>query len=151
MSAIRKAVSTHADTLGGLFLLAFGLLVVWKGSQYPLGTLNHLGPGAFPLGVGVVLCGFALGVIFSSSDRADEPPRVSFRAFFFVLLGMLAWALLAPRFGLVPATIALVMISTFAQRPFHLRTAALVALVLSAGGVLVFLQGLRIPLAAIDW
>jgi len=151
MPTVGRQLSNHAETIGGLALLAFGFLVVWKGSHYPLGSLNHLGAGAVPVGVGVVLCGFGLAIAVTSGETEGPAPQISLRIFVPVILGMLSWALIAPHFGMVPATIALVMISALAQKPVRLGTAALVALGLSAGGVLVFLQALRIPLAAIDW
>ena len=132
-------------------LIALGVYVTWQGADYSLGTTRRLGSGAVPVGLGIAMVGLGIATLFETLRENAPPPDFALRPFMAVLLSMVAWTILAPRFGLVPATVSLVMICALAQRPMRLISAAIAAAVLSAAGVLIFLTGLRIPLKSFDW
>lgn len=137
------------EVAGGVCFLLIGITVTWIGSEYPLGSLQRLGAGAFPVASGVTMAGFGIAIILAGLKAGTPPPEVSLRAFLSIPLGMLAWAVVAPRYGLIPATVCLVVICSFAQRPVRPLTMLMVAVVLSIAGTVVFLKGFGIPLAAI--
>jgi hypothetical protein len=68
-----------------------------------------------------------------------------------VFVAIIAWIEIVPRFGLVPGTIALVVIATFAQRQPRLLTTAVTAVVLSFLGVAIFIWGLGARLQAVSF
>ena len=48
--------SLHKDVWGGALMVAIGAGVVWwTALQYPIGTLQRMGPGYFPLALGIIL------------------------------------------------------------------------------------------------
>jgi hypothetical protein len=136
---------------GGASVIALGLAVALISASYPVGTIGRMGPGYLPLVVGILMT--VLGVLILVGDLRsgadDEPIRM--RPFFLVLAGVVAWAEIAPRFGLVPATIALVVVVSFAQeRPQALMT-AITAAVLSFLGVAIFVWGLGVRLPVVQF
>jgi putative tricarboxylic transport membrane protein len=134
---------------GGVAVTALGAAIALISASYPVGTIGRMGPGYLPLVIGILMV--VLGVFILIGDlRAgtDEEP-IRMRPFFLILAGVVAWGEIAPHFGLVPATIALVVIVAFAQeRPRPLMT-AVTAVVLSFMGVAIFIWGLGSRLEAV--
>lgn len=139
----------YMDALAGALLVLLGIAVTWISvANYPLGTASRMGPGMFPAGLGVVLA--FLGVILALQSLRRPGPKPDIRVFspFFVLGGIAAFAALIVPFGLIPAIVAIIVISSLADlriRPFSLILSC-IGLSLLAPFVFVFLLGLQIPL-----
>ena len=43
------------DYLGGVLMIALGLGAALEGSTYSIGSLSRMGPGFFPVALGVIL------------------------------------------------------------------------------------------------
>lgn len=139
--SVRFGAAAHRLFAGLLFLL--GGVVAYYGWQYGLGQLNDIGPGAFPLGLGILLMALAL-----LSGRRQETTVESRRVAPIVAipLGIAAWALLVDRIGLLVATLVLIALCGLAEiRPRPLRLGVL-AITLALVGYLVFVEGFRLPL-----
>ncbi len=134
---------------GGVTVTALGTAIALISASYPVGTIGRMGPGYLPLVIGILMAVLGLFILIGDLRAgADEEP-IRMRPFFLVLAGVVAWGEIAPRFGLVPATIALVVIVAFAQeRPRPLMT-AVTAVVLSFMGVAIFIWGLGSRLEAV--
>jgi len=134
---------------GGVAVTALGAAIALISASYPVGTIGRMGPGYLPLVIGILMVVLGLFILIGDLRAgADEEP-IRMRPFFLVLAGVVAWGEIAPRFGLVPATIALVVIVAFAQeRPRPLMT-AVTAVVLSFMGVAIFIWGLGSRLEAV--
>jgi hypothetical protein len=66
----------------GLLFTAIGLGTAIIASDYPLGTTRNIGPGCFPIMIGIVLTLLGVGVAFqgmsfSAPGPADEPTAAS--------------------------------------------------------------------------
>jgi len=137
------------SVLCGIPVVAIGAATIWITSGYPLGSAARMGPGYLPMACGILLV--ALGVAIMLFDREPiDTVRISaiLRPSLAVFAGLGAWAFLVQRYGLVPATLALVAIAAFAMpQPRPLAT-ILTAAALSAFGVFVFISGLNIRLSA---
>jgi hypothetical protein len=135
---------------GGVAVTALGTAIALLSASYPVGTIGRMGPGYLPLVIGILMVMLGLFILIGDLRAgADEEP-IRMRPFFLVLAGVVAWAEIAPRLGLVPATIALVVLVSFAQeRPQPLLT-AVTAAVLSFLGVAIFVWGLGVRLAAVQ-
>lgn len=140
---------------GGLLIAGFGALGIWEGMRHPSGTLTAMGPGFLPMVIGVILVGLAIAVSLESRliDRAEvgETALPSLRAALAIFSALVAFGYVVGRFGVVPATYALVILSAFAQSRPKLPTAVGVATVLSLIAVVVFIQGFGIPMRAFRW
>ncbi|UOM33280.1 tripartite tricarboxylate transporter TctB family protein [Acuticoccus sp. I52.16.1] len=136
--------------LCALAIVLFGAFVVWEGLHYSLGTGFQLGPGAFPVGTGAILMLLGVGVLLEPTSADDEAvPRL--RPVLAVGAGIIAWSYLVDRYGLYPATFALVGLSALGGRDLGPVAASAIALVLCVGGQLIFIQGLGLPLDAFKW
>ena len=138
-----------AELLGAAFVLLLGALVIFIASDYPMGTLNRMGTGYFPMILGVLLLivGAVLLLEVFTVERETRAP-FPFRPMVMVSLGIMAFACLVETLGLVAATVALVAVSSLAESPLRPVTTLIIAVAMSIIGVLVFIKGLGLPLSA---
>ena len=134
-----------------LLVILLGVFMIWEASGYPFGSLRRMGPGFFPVWLGVVLILFGAALLLEVSFLEVRRLAVPVRALVLVPLGLVAFALMVEPFGLVPATFVLIVLSALASRPVRLQVVFWTAVVVTAMGYLVFLRGFGIPLDAIGW
>jgi hypothetical protein len=151
---MRIAGVNSTELAGGSIAIAIGGFAVWEASGYTIGELSRMGPGYFPVALGVVMIGLGAALIFEGR-RADAEPaeNPAWRTLIAVLTGIGAFALLLERTGLVPASVALVLLAALAEPQYRPGQTVLLALAISAISVLVFtvLIGLPLPAFARWW
>lgn len=142
----------YRDIVGGMLLVVFGLAFTWyAASHYALGTLRQMGPGMFPAGLGVVLA--FLGVLLSAGAmfRPGTMPEIRIWTPLFVLAGVIAFALSIRPLGLIPAVLAVTIISSFAELKVRPLSLALLCLSLSLIAWVTFGLGLNLPIPMFRW
>lgn len=141
-----------ADMLGGLLMLAVGAAVTFASvSLYPLGTIQRMGPGMFPAGLGAILA--FLGVILAVRSIGVSGKRLDIRIVspIFVLLGIASFAFTIELFGLIPAIISIVVISSIAELKVNLVSLIVLCAILCALASLVFVIFLGLALPLVRW
>lgn len=133
----------RADLIFSYALLILGAVVTLAGGHYGLGSLNNIGPGAFPVGLGVLLMVLAL-LSLREASGLRETHRIA--PVLFVPLGIVAWGLLIDTAGLLVATIALIALYFFGEPRLKPFGGAVLALSLTAAGYVVFVLGLKLSL-----
>ena len=151
--ASRSEPSTRQDFIGGCLSVALGLFALLTASSYPMGSLLRMGPGFFPstIAVLIVLLGCALiGASFYSKPMPKQSnANIRFRPVLMIGLGIVLFALLLERTGLIPATLALVLVSSLAEPRWRPRRAAMLALAMAVLVYVIFIIVLQIPVAAV--
>ncbi len=141
------------DFLGGLLMLAFGLATVWQATSYDIGSLRRMGPGYFPLGLGVILG--VTGIILMLTAKAPATPATrlapEWRGWLCICVGIAAFVVLGLFGGLIPATFAVVFISALGDRQNTIGGAALLGVVMTAACVLIFWWLLQVPFPLFRW
>jgi len=136
------------DIAFGAFLILLALVALWETRALKIGTAADMGPGYVPRALAWIIMGF--GTAFAASGlraRRRAMPRFDLRSFLMVLLSLAVFALLLPKGGLALATFATLTCSTLAVSDFRWRESLLFAVVLTAFTVLLFVNGLGLPLA----
>lgn len=135
---------------GGLMTL-LGAAVTLDSTTYTLGTLTHMGPGMFPLMlgitltfVGVLILGTAIATPLSD-DEGILPEKPEWFAWGCILAGPIAFIILGEFLGLVVATFACVFIPALGDRTATLKGSAILAAGVTFFGVLLFSYVLKIP------
>ncbi len=135
---------------GGLMVLV-GLGVALEASTYPMGTLGHMGPGFFPLALGVILTLIGIFISATSLSPAGEesestlPDKPQWRGWLCILGGPLLFIVFGHYTGLLLATFACVFVSAFGDRETTLKEALTLATVVTVCGLLLFSYVLNIP------
>jgi hypothetical protein len=148
---LRARIGNPRDFLAGLLFIGIGIATVIGASDYPLGTIRNIGPGYYPilLGIALTLLGGAIALKgLKVSDEAADEDGFALRPLIMVVAAVVAFALLVRPFGLGPAIVALIVISSFAGRDFSILRVALlcIGMVALSWFVFVYLLGLSMSM-----
>jgi hypothetical protein len=135
------------DIAFGAFLILLAIVALWETRALAIGTAADMGPGYVPRALAWIIMAF--GTFFAVGGlRAVHRamPRFDLRSFLMVLLSLAVFALLLPKGGLAFATLATLACSTFAVAGFRWRESLLFAVILTVFTVLLFVNGLGLPL-----
>lgn len=165
----------NKDYYAGGLMTAIGLGVIYRGIDYQVGSLTQMGPGFFPVALGVVLtltgAAIALGALrtarlrtrrtagsdarglHAATGNPDAPTNASLdlRGPVCIALGIVAFVVFGQYGGLLPATFAVVFISALGDRQNSLFAALLLALVMVAIAFVVFWWALQVQLPLFQW
>jgi len=141
---------------GGLMIL-FGLVMALKGPSYRLGTLMHMGPGFLPTVLGVIL--ISLGIAIAGSAVATPegegedllPEHREWWAWGCILASPLAFMLFGAYGGMIPGTFACVFVAAMGDREATLKSAVVLAALVTVFGVGLFSYILQIPMPVLAW
>ncbi|MCY0093425.1 tripartite tricarboxylate transporter TctB family protein [Hoeflea ulvae] len=143
----------RVELTGSLALGAFGIFYTVKAFGYRMGTLSEMGPGFFPLVVGLMITSLAgiilLAGIWKERDKAWKKPDL--RAMFWTLCALVAFALLVRPFGIIPAVVVLILTCLAARSDTTWPQAAVIAAGLAILAYLLFIVGLGLNLSALRW
>ncbi len=147
-SAARNQHGNAPDIAFGAFLIILATVALWETRALAIGTAADMGPGYVPRALAWILMGFGLAFAASGFRATHRPlPGFDLRSFVMVLLSLAVFALLLPKGGLALATFATMACSTFAVSDFRWRESFVFAVILTAFTVLLFVNGLGLPLA----
>ncbi|TDD25521.1 tripartite tricarboxylate transporter TctB family protein [Nonomuraea diastatica] len=132
---------------GGIFILLGGAFVVGS-LGYELGTPLRMGPGAFPLLVGVLVAALGLGIVIKGLIAGEMIAfgRIPWRAVAVITLALVFFGFTVRGLGFVPASAVTALLTTLASSRVRLRTAVAVAAGLTVAGTIIFVVGLQLRL-----
>lgn len=136
-----------ADLWAGAATIVFALAVLYVSVEYGLGRGGRIGPGYVPLVIGLLLLGLGALLIARSGlshDRLDTD--VAWRQVGLVTAGILAFALLLDRAGLIVAIMATVLIAGPAAYGNSLVSMLVSGMLLSAFSWTLFVHFLKIAI-----
>jgi hypothetical protein len=140
-------IKHQKDFWAGVLYMAFGIAAIGIALDYPLGTANRMGPGYFPRGLGTLMIVLGLILVLRSFKLKGEPIRFpSFKPLLIVLGSVVLFGLVAPKGGLVLATIVLIIASSTASHEFRWKEAVIASLILAVFTVIAFAYGLKLQL-----
>lgn len=151
------------DTLPAVALMfVIGMGTSLKSLDYDMGMLTDMGPGFFPLALGLTLIAIALLILVvpQEAEPAEEPPeagapepvrRHAYRTWLFLIGAMAAFVVFGNYGGLVPGTFLLVFVSALADRANTPRDAFKLAAFVTLFTVLVFHYGMQFQFPLFGW
>lgn len=144
--------SYYADLIGGILLIVAGIAIsVIAINNYPLGTIQRMGPGMFPTGLGVILILLGITLALFSRKQKKVPLDVRFASPLFVLGSIAAFAMLIVPFGLVPAINGALLVALLAERRLRIVDLLLLGTGLSLLAPFVFRYCLNLPIPLMNW
>jgi hypothetical protein len=132
----------------GVVFVAIGGAALWFDQRYRLGDATAMGPGYFPMLIGILLVGLGLGNIVRSFRSVERAPmtRPALRPLLLLTGGVVLFGLFIDRFGLLPSVFFLVTGCCFAGPRFQILEALAMLIVLSAIAASLFVFGLGRPI-----
>ena len=138
------------DFLSGVMFIAFGLGALYFGRNLQMGTTVRMGPGYVPhmlayimMSLGGIITVFAL----VKAGELTEAPK--WKPITMVTIGIICFAALFERAGLLPALVALVLIASLGGEEFKLTEVLGNMVALAVLCVLVFKVGLGMNISII--
>lgn len=142
----------YRDIAGGALLVLFGIAFsLYAIGHYDLGTMRRMGPGMFPAALGFVLAAFGLILLVAAFFRTGEMPEIRIWTPLFVLAGVTAFGLTIRPFGLIPAVLAVTIVSSLAELKIRPVSLALLCVALCLIAWLAFGVGLGMPIPMFRW
>ncbi|MBA4264963.1 MAG: tripartite tricarboxylate transporter TctB family protein [Comamonadaceae bacterium] len=139
------------DLVGGLAVMALGIFAAIYAQRYEFGDLNRMGPGYFPVALGVVLAVLGLLIAVPAFLRNGEKIHVEWKTFLLVLGSIVVFALTLKVLGLILATVLAVIVSSLADRETRWKGRIILAIGVAAVTYMVFGFGLGMVLPAWPW
>ena len=149
-------LKSQKDFWSGLMFMGVGVAFAVGAQNYTIGSGARMGPGYFPLVLGVILAILGAVITFKALTVAtadgDKIGKWAWKPLFFIILSNLAFGALLvgipawgiPHMGLVVAIIALTFIAAMAGDEFKFKEVAILAVVLVIGSYIAFIWGLNL-------
>lgn len=151
-------IKSQKDFYSGLMFTAVGVAFAWGATNYTIGTGARMGPGYFPLLLGVVLAILGGLIMFSSlvveTEDGDKVGKWAWRPMGYVLGANIAFGILLgglpsiklPAMGMIAAIYALTFIASMAEDTFRAKPVFILATILSIGSYLAFIVLLKLQI-----
>jgi putative tricarboxylic transport membrane protein len=154
---LTNILSQKRDYYAGGLMSLIGIGVILEARHYNLGTLFHMGPGFFPIILGVTLT--FIGILIAGSavaaPAAEEDilhlPNPQWRAWFCILAGPILFILLGTYAGLAPATFFCVFVSALGDKDSTVRGSFVLAVGVTIFGGLLFSYLLQVSMPLFRW
>lgn len=139
------------DFLSGVMFIAFGLVTLYFGRNLAVGTPVRMGPGYVPnmlsyilLVLGLIIAGLAL---LKGGEQVEAP---QLRPIVMVTIGIITFGLLFETTGMLPALVALVLLSSLGGTEFKLIEVLGNIVVLAILCIIVFKVGLGMNITVLN-
>lgn len=142
-------IRNFKDFYTGILFVIFGGGFAWGATKYNVGTAAKMGPGFFPLILGVLLTLLGGVVLVRCIAAAGEEQRVgplALKPALFLFGSLAAFSFLLRSAGLVVSIVAVIVISSLASRESRFLETLVSAIVLCAASVAIFVYALNLQI-----
>ena len=145
----RMRIQNQKDFGAGCLYMLAGVGFAIGAVGYRVGDAARMGPGWFPLWVGVLLAVIGAVIVTTSLRSGAAPEKVKrpeFSSLAWVLGAVVLFGLLLKPAGLVVSLMVLVVVSSRASHEFTWRAALTNAVLLTLFSIGVFIKGINLQL-----
>ncbi len=154
------AIKSEKDFFSGLLFIAVGVAFAWGATNYKVGDAARMGPGYFPLMLGVLLAIFGIVVTFTAltveTEDGDKIGAIAWKPLIFIILSNLTFGVLLgglpsiglPYMGLIAAIVVLTFIAALAGDEFVFKEVLILSIILALGCYLTFILALKLQFPA---
>ncbi len=151
-------IKSQKDFFSGVMFSAVGVAFAWGATTYSVGSGARMGPGYFPLMLGIVLAILGGVVIFTSlvveTEDGAKIGSIAWKPLVYIIGANLLFGLLlgglpsikVPAMGMIAAIYALTLVASLAGENFKLRDVLILATILAVGSYLAFIVLLKLQI-----
>jgi len=146
-------IRSPKDFWSGLVFIAIAVAFMALAARYRLGTAEKMGPGFFPIMIGIVQAGLG-AILLGRSFVLDGPPleRMRLSPLAITVVAVVLFGIALDWLGLAAAIAALVIVGSYADRSSRLVESIALAVALVFFSVAMFVWVLGLPLQVWpDW
>jgi predicted outer membrane lipoprotein len=149
-------IKSEQDFFSGLMFMVVGIAFAWGATTYNVGEGARMGPGYFPLVLGIVLAALGAFIIFEAMvvETEDGEPvgKWAWRPLGFIIGANLLFGVLLgglpsiglPAMGMIVAIYVLTFVSSLAGDEFSFKENLILATILAVGSYLAFIVLLKL-------
>jgi len=149
-------IKSQKDFFAGLMFMGVGAAFAIGAGNYNVGSGARMGPGYFPLILGVILALLGAVITFKATVvetmDGDKVGKWAWKQIFFILASNFAFGILlaglpsigVPAMGLIVAIYGLTFIASLAGDQFHAKSVFVLATILAAGSYVAFVWALKL-------
>lgn len=151
-------IKSRKDFFSGLMFLFVGIAFAWGSTNYTIGSGARMGPGYFPLMLGIVMvilgaC-LTMNALIVETETGDPVGKWAWKPLVFIIVANLAFGVLLgglpsvglPAMGLIVAIYVLVIVGSMAGSEFKLVPSIVLATVLAIGSYVAFIWALKLQM-----
>ena len=151
-------IKSQKDFFSGLMFTLVGAGFAWGATTYNVGTGARMGPGYFPLLLGIFLAVLGAFITFYSlvehTEDGEPVGKFAWKPITYILGANLMFGVLlaglpslgVPAMGLIAAIYALVIIASKAGDTFDIKEVLILATVLAVGSYIAFIWALKLQM-----
>jgi hypothetical protein len=149
-------IKSQKDFFSGLMFMGVGGAFAWGATTYNVGEGARMGPGYFPLMLGILLAVIGAAITFTSlvveAEGGGKIGKWAWKPLFFIILANVVFGILLaglpsiklPAMGMIVAIYALTFIASMAEAGWKFKTTLILATVLAIGSYLAFVVALKL-------
>jgi len=143
----------NRELVSGLLIIVAGLFFsVYSAIRYDLGTLSRMGPGLFPVMMGVVLVVLGMGILIKIGvSPSIDITRKDIIATAYLIASVAFFALTVDHIGILPSSFAIVMLICARDKNIRLFESLFLTIFLVATIYIVFDFLLDINMRLYKW
>ena len=149
-------IKSQKDFFSGLMFMGVGVAFAWGASTYTIGNGARMGPGYFPLMLGVLLAVLGGVITFKAlvveTIDGDKVGSFAWKPLIFIILSNLVFgacigglpSIGLPPMGLILGIVALTFISALAGEEFNFKEVSILSAILALMSYLAFVVLLKL-------
>lgn len=150
------ALKNTQDFYAGLLFCAVGGAFAWGATNYDIGSAAEMGPGYFPLVLGMLLVGLGVAITANAFGHPNADARTigpwAWRPLICIVLANVLFGVLLvglpsiglPAMGMWVAIVVMTVVASMGRKGFSWTEALVQGVVLAIGSYLVFVLGLNL-------
>ncbi|HEX7891054.1 MAG TPA: tripartite tricarboxylate transporter TctB family protein [Ramlibacter sp.] len=149
-------IKSQKDFFAGLMFMVAGIAFAWGATNYTIGEGARMGPGYFPLMLGILLTLIGAFVVFEAlvvqTEDGERIGTMAWKPLFFIIFSNIIFGICLgglpkigiPAMGLIVGIYALTFVAALAGDEFKAKEVAVLATVLAIGSYLAFIVLLKL-------
>lgn len=149
-------IKSQKDFYSGVMFSAVGVAFAWGATRYTIGEGARMGPGYFPLLLGIILALLGAAISFKAlvveTEGGDKIGAIAWKPLGFIIAANLLFGVLLgglpsiglPAMGLIAAIFGLTLVSSLAGDTYNIKEVLVLATILAAGSYVAFVWLLKL-------
>jgi len=149
-------IKSQKDFLSGLMFTVVGAAFAYGATHYSIGSAARMGPGYFPILLGVILAILGAIIMFKAlvveTSNGDQVGQLAWKPLIYIIGANLLFGVMLgglpqiglPPMGLIAGVYALTAVASLAGDSFHTKEVLGLATVLAIGSYLAFVVLLKL-------
>lgn len=152
-------IKSQKDFFSGLMFMGVGAAFAWGATTYNVGAGARMGPGYFPLVLGVLMAILGIAVTFKSlvieTEGGDKIGKWAWKPLVYIIAANLLFGIFLgglpsiklPAMGLIAGIYVLTFVASMAETGWKVKNTFVLATVLAAGSYVAFVLVLKLQFA----